>query len=109
LKKPQNIRDPKTGPQVTVHVKLSDFLARMAPETKFDVKINAGVTVEEFIAVLTERFGDEFRRAIVDRNGKLHADIAVVVNEQFIPPQQITEYTIQQKSNLSIIPIAGGG
>lgn len=109
MKKQNNRGNEKTRPQVTVHVKLSDFLARLVPEAKLDLKIDAGSTVEEFIALLTERFGDEFCRAIVDRNGNLHADIAIVLNNKFIPPQQITEHTIFQKSYLSIIPIAGGG
>ena len=92
-----------------MHVKLSDFLAKLAPEAKFKVEVEAGASLEEFIAVLTRRFGDEFRRAIVDRNGKLHADIAVVLNSRFIPPQQLTEHTINKTGSLSIIPIAGGG
>jgi sulfur carrier protein ThiS len=109
LNKHNNKGNKKTRPQVTVHVKLSDFLARLVPETKLELKIDEGSTVEEFITFLTERFGDEFCRALVDRNGKLHADIAIVLNNKFIPPQQITAHTIVQKSNLSIIPIAGGG
>ena len=106
---PDTIGGGKVRPQVTIHVKLSDFLAKLVAEAKFDVKINAGATVEEFIAALTERLGDEFRRAVVDRKGRLLADIAVIVNNQFIPPQQFTELTIRENSSFSIIPIAGGG
>ncbi len=109
MKNPDAKGDETIRPQVTIHVKLSDFLAKMVPEAKFEVKINAGLTVEEFLTVLTQRFGDEFRRAILDRDGKLHADIAVVRNNRFIPPQQMAEHTIHETSNLSIIPIAGGG
>jgi len=109
LKKPDTIDDGKVHSQVTIHVKLTDFLTKLVAEAKFDVKINAGATVEEFMAALTERLGDEFRRAVVDRNGKLHADIAVIVNNLFIPPQQFTELTIHENSSFSIIPIAGGG
>jgi sulfur carrier protein ThiS len=109
LKKPDAKGDETIRPQVTIHVKLSDFLAKLVPEAKFEVKINAGATVEEFLATLTRRFGDQFRKSIVDRNGKLHADIAVVLNNRFIPPQKMTEHTIHETSNLSIIPIAGGG
>ena len=109
MKQPYVKGDEAIRPQVTIHVKLSDFLANMVPEAKFELKINAGATIEEFLVVLTRRFGDEFRRAILDRNGKLNADIAVVLNSRFIPPQQMAEHTIHKTSNLSIIPIAGGG
>ncbi len=109
MKTPDNIGDEKARSQITLKVRLADFLARMVPEAKLEVKINPGVTVAEFMVVLTERFGAEFRRAVVDRNGKLHADIAVILNNRFIPPQQMTEHTIHETSQLSIIPIAGGG
>lgn len=95
--------------QIKIRVKLGDFFAKMVPEAKFEVKINSGATVEELMAVLTERFGEKFRRAILDHNGKLNADIAVVLDNRFIPPQQMMEYAIHESSNLSIIPIAGGG
>lgn len=95
--------------QVKIHVKLADFLAKMVPEAKFEMNINAGTTVAEFMAVLTEHFGEKFRRAIFDHDGKLNADIVVVLDNRFIPPQQMTEHTINESSKLSIIPIAGGG
>jgi hypothetical protein len=81
----------------------------MVPEAKFEMKIEAGTTVEEFMVVLTKRFGEKFRRAIFDHHGNLNADIAVVLDNRFIPPQQTTEHAINDSSNLSIIPIAGGG
>ena len=94
---------------IKIQVKLADFLAKMVPEARFEMKIEPGTTVEEFMVVLTERFGEKFRRAIFDPHEKLNADIAVVLDNRFIPPQQITEHAIHKSSKLSIIPIAGGG
>lgn len=105
----QRTSNKKDRQQIMVHVKLSDFLSRIVSEAEFDVEINAGSTISDLISVLIEGLGAEFRKAIVDRNGKLHGGIAVILNKRFIPPQQIEEHTINQKSNLSIIPIAGGG
>jgi sulfur carrier protein ThiS len=101
--------DEKNRSQITIHVKLSGFFVKMVPEAKFEVGIHTGATIEEFLTVLTQRYGEKFRRAIVDRNGKPHADIAIIVNIRFIPPRQITEHRIHETSTLSIIPIAGGG
>jgi sulfur carrier protein ThiS len=103
------ISENKSRTQATVHVKLADFLARLVPAAEFDIEIGTGSTVEDIIGVLTARFGKEFRKAIVDRNGKLHGGIAIVLNEEFISPNQISEYTIHHSSNLSIIPLVGGG
>ncbi len=96
------------GP-VTVHVKLADFLSRLAPEAEFDMEINSRTTVAEIINVLTVRFGEKFRKAVVDSKGNLHAGIAVVINKRLIAPGQMAKTTIDYKSNLSIIPLAGGG
>ena len=94
---------------VNVHVKLSDFLARLAPEKKFDISIPAGCTVAEFIENLAKHLGGDFRRALLEKNGRLHADYAIVLDKQFIPPGQIAEYKIRNTCDISIIPIAGGG
>jgi sulfur carrier protein ThiS len=109
LKKHRHINDNKVVREVSVHVKLSDFLARKAPLAEFEIKTNAGITVEAFIAVLSKRFGEEFCNALVDHAGRLHAGLAVVLNRQFIPPHQMTRHTIRESSDLSVMPIAGGG
>ena len=90
-------------------MKLSDFLTKLTTESEFDLRIQAGATVAEIIAAIVDRQGDKFRQAVVDRKGCLHAGFAVIVNKQFIPPQQITKTTIHHPSNFSIIPLAGGG
>ncbi|UCD80271.1 MAG: MoaD/ThiS family protein [Desulfobacterales bacterium] len=99
----------KSGTHVTVHVKLSDFLTRLAAEAEFDLQIAAGATVAEIIAALTARQGDNFRRAVTDRQGNLHAGYAVVLDKQLISPQQFAKTTIHHPCSLSIIPLAGGG
>ncbi len=106
---PQNIAKKNSSSQVTVCVKLYDFFARMAPEAEFNVNVVAGSTIADFIGLLSERLGDDFCKAIVDRNGHLHGGIAVVINKRFIHPSQLAKITLTQKSNLSIIPLAGGG
>jgi sulfur carrier protein ThiS len=103
------INKNKSRTQVTVHVKLADFLSRLVPAAEFDMEIDAGSTVEDIIGVLTARLGEEFRKAIVDRSGKPHGGIAIVLNKEFISPNQISEYTIHHSCNLSIIPLVGGG
>ena len=92
-----------------VHVKLTDFLSRLAPQAEFDMAIQMGTTVEEIIFDLTENLGDKFRNAVMDRTGKLHGGFGVVINKRLIPPSQMSTNTIHQNSNLSIIPLAGGG
>lgn len=105
----QNIVEGKPQLFVTVRVKLSGFLSRMVPESKFEVEVNPGSTVADLIGLLTGRLGDDFRKAIVDREGRLHGGIMVVLNRRLIPPRQIAEIAMNHKSDLSIIPAANGG
>ncbi len=106
---PDPTQESRLQKTVTVHVKLSDFLARLAPEKKIDISIPADCTVAEFIEDLAKHLGGDFRRALLEKNGRLHADYAIVLNKQFIPPGQIAEYKIRDTCDLNIIPIAGGG
>jgi len=105
----QNIVEGRPRSFVTVRVKFSGFLSRMVPESRFEVDVNPGSTVADLIGLLTGRLGDAFRKAIVDRGGRLHGGIMVVLNRKPIPPRQITEVAIDHKSDLSIIPLASGG
>jgi sulfur carrier protein ThiS len=90
-------------------VKLCDVLTRLAAESEFDLQVPAVVSVADVIAALTARQDDKFRRAVIDRQGNLHAGYTVVLDKQFIPPQKITKTTIRHPCRINIIPLAGGG
>ena len=104
-----HIQKRRSQKSVTVRVKLCDFLSKLTLENDFDMSIPAGCTVADFIRHLTRHLGDDFRKALLDKDGTPHPDYAIVINETLIPPQQLTEFSIKENSNLSIIPIAGGG
>ncbi|MBW2428464.1 MAG: MoaD/ThiS family protein [Deltaproteobacteria bacterium] len=71
--------------------------------------IQMGTTIEDIIFDLTENLGDKFRNAVIDQTGKLRGGFGVVLNKRLIPPSQMSQNAIHQNSNLSIIPLAGGG
>ena len=101
--------DRRSQKSVSVHVKLCDFLSRLAPENDFDMPIPVGCKASDFIQYLARRLGNDFRKALLDNGGRLHPDYAIVINTHLIPPQQLAEFLIKENSKLSIIPIAGGG
>lgn len=94
---------------ITVHVKLSGFLSKLTPENDFDMSIPVGCTVAEFVEYLVERLGEDFRKTLLENDGRPHTDYAIVLNQHFIAPQRLKEMTIRDKSRLNIIPIIGGG
>ena len=109
LKGPQNISKGKGEPSVTVRVKLSGFLSSLVSESELQVEVDAGSTVADLIGMLTKRFGDAFREAIVDRGGRLHGGIVVMLNRRAVVHQEIAKTTVNGKSELTILPLVGGG
>ena len=101
--------DRRSQKSVSVHVKLCDFLSKLAPENDFDMPVPVGCSASDFIQYLARRLGNDFGKALLDNDGRLHPDYAIVINTQLIPPQQLTDFSIKKNSKLSIIPIAGGG
>lgn len=105
----QNISEGKAGPSVTVRIKLSGFLSSFVSEPEFEVEVGAGSTVADLIGMLTKRLGDPFREAIVDRKGRLHGGIVVMLNRRTVIPREIAKTVINRKSELTILPLVGGG
>ncbi len=102
-------QDRRSQKSVSVRVKLCDFLSKLTLENDFDMLIPVGCTAADCIRYLTLRLGNNFRKALLDNDGRLHPDYAIVINTHLIPPQKLTEFSIKENSKLSIIPIAGGG
>lgn len=94
---------------ITVRVKLSDFLLKLTPENDFNISVPAACTVAEFIEHLGKRLGDEFHRTLLDKDGRLHAGYAIMQNKHFVAPQRLTELQILDNTEISIVPIIGGG
>ena len=94
---------------VTVCIRLSDFLSRIAPEARFEVEVQAGSTVANLISLLADRFSDDFRRALIDREKRLNGGIMLVLNGEIIAPRRIAGIAINHESDLSIIALTGGG
>jgi sulfur carrier protein ThiS len=105
----QNISEGKAGQQVPVRIKLSGFLSSFVSEPEFKVEVDAGSTVAYLIGMLTERLGDAFREAIVDRRGRLHGGIVVILNGRAVIPREIAKTAINGASHLTILPLVGGG
>ncbi len=106
---PQNIPQGKGGPLVTVRVKLSGFLSSLVSESEFEVEVEARSTVADLIGMLTKRCGDPLREAIVDRKGRLHGGIVVMLNRRTVIPREIAKTVIHSESELTILPLVGGG
>ncbi len=109
MKDSNKTEEGRSQKSITVRVKLSDFLSKLTPENDFDISVPAACTVAEFIEYLVKRLGDEFRRTLLDKDGRLHAGYAIMQNKHFIAPQRLTEFKILDNTEIRIVPIVGGG
>ena len=94
---------------IIVHVRLLGFLARLSEHKELDVEIEAGSTVSDLIHLVAARLGNDFRQAVLDWHGNLHGGIELVLNQQHIAARKIAEITLWNDSNLTIVPLIGGG
>ena len=96
-------------PAVVVHVKLLGFLKRWCDRPGLDIQLRAGATVRDLLDLLAGRLGNEFRQAILDRNGDLHGGVELILDGQEIPPRKISGIQVCAETDLVIIPIIVGG
>jgi hypothetical protein len=71
---------------ITITVKVSDFLTRIVPESRFEVVLDTGSTVADLVGLLADLLGDDFRRAIIDRRNELHGGVMLVLKGEPVPP-----------------------
>ena len=106
---PHEMSDQKLRLRIKVHVTLTDFLSRVAPKSKLEIEMDAGSTVADLITLLADSFGSDFREVFVDREDRLLEGISIVLDKRLILKEQICEIVIEHGSNLSFIPLIGGG
>lgn len=95
---------------INVHVQLTDFFSRMVPGLgTLDLQIAKGARLSELLAVIAEQHNLQLRQALVDRNGFLHPEIAVVLDHQFVSSSRFDVIRIKRDCRIKILPLVSGG
>jgi sulfur carrier protein ThiS len=92
-----------------VHVKLADFLSRISQQTQSEFEIAEDSTVADLISLLTDRFGDDFQKVLVDSEGKLRKEIIIAMDGVVLAHGKTRTATVREGSRITIIPVTGGG
>jgi molybdopterin converting factor small subunit len=94
---------------IEVSIKLFGFLSQLTEQAEVNMQVEAGSTVADVIHQLAERFGPNFRQALLDWHGNLQGGIEVVLNQRQISARRLSQISLQTDSVLVILPLVGGG
>ncbi|MGD2268828.1 MAG: MoaD/ThiS family protein [Desulfobacterales bacterium] len=94
---------------IKVDVKLADFLSRISQQTPSELEIAEDSTVADVIDLLANRFGDDFRKALVNSEGRLRKQIIIAIDGVVLPHEKARTAVVKERSRITIIPATGGG
>lgn len=89
-----------------VIVKLYTSLREIAGEK--ETKVNAR-TIKEAIEILSKKYGDSFRKHLLDENGNLKPFFHIMVNGRRMELLKRLETELKDGDVLDIFPPVGGG
>jgi len=90
------------------NIKVSFFgtLVKITGERTTDIK---ALTIRDVINLLIARYGEEFRNAIYNEDGKLKRFINIYINGRDIRFLDYLDTKLSNGDEVSIIPAIGGG
>jgi molybdopterin synthase sulfur carrier subunit len=91
-------------PKVTVRMFTSLRALTGIRETKLDAEI-----VQEVIDILSNQFGDKFRKMVLEPDGSLKSYFHVLVNGRHVRLQQGLQTPLNEGDVVAIFPPIGGG
>jgi molybdopterin converting factor small subunit len=103
------IRMVEAKKSILVRVKLLGFLEAYSERSTFIQEADAGSTIEDMIAALVNRFGEDFRRALLDNRGLLNGGIELFVGGELVSPYQLSTNTLLEDTELIFVPMIAGG
>lgn len=97
------------GHIIQVKVKLFGHLRQFPSEPVIVLEVRAGITVYDLILELTNRLGENFRKAMLDSRGKLHGGIEIILKQEILPARKLNVIPLSENCELLIVPMIEGG
>lgn len=95
---------------VTVHVRLNSFFPRLDPDQGvYDIQVASGTTISHVIDLITTRHTPQLKKALLDSNGSLNAEIAIIFDHRLIPANSIDAVKVENDCQIKILPFVSGG
>jgi sulfur carrier protein ThiS len=94
---------------IEVSVQFKGFLAHLSGSAEMCLTAEPGIQLSNFLVLLGERLGGDFRKLILDNSGTVDKSIMIVIEGKAIPPSHFMGYRLENSCSLSIIPVVAGG
>jgi molybdopterin synthase sulfur carrier subunit len=92
-----------------VEVKFFTSLREITGKKADEIQLQSVITVEELLTLLSERYGENFREYVYDKEGKVHGFLSFLVNGKNINVLQGFDTELKQGDVIAILPPVGGG
>jgi molybdopterin synthase sulfur carrier subunit len=92
-----------------VEVKFFTSLREITGKKADEIQLQSVITVEELLALLSEKYGKKFREYIYNKKGKVQDFLSFLVNGRNINVLQGFDTELKQGDTIAIIPPVGGG
>lgn len=73
------------------------------------ILINEGATINDFLRIIIDKYGERMRRYILDDNGEVRSNITIAINAQKIAGDSVKSYPLKNEDVVVIIPPIAGG
>ncbi len=94
---------------IKVHVQFKGFLVHLSGCTELCLTAEPGIQLAEFLVLLAERLGGDFKKLVLDKSERVDRGIMIAIEGKAIPHSHFTGYRLDNNCSLSIIPIVAGG
>ncbi len=92
-----------------IKVKFFTSLREITDKKVDEIQLKNAITVEELLAILSEKYGKKFREYIYNKKGTVQDFLSFLVNGKNINVLQELDTELKQGDILAIIPPVGGG
>jgi len=94
---------------IEVNVQFKGFLAHLSGCAEMCLTAEPGIQLSNFLVLLAERLGGDFKKLVLDTFGKVDKTIMIVIEGKTIPYSRFTGCRLENNCSLSIIPVVAGG
>ena len=94
---------------MSVVVELFGILARSAGTKQVSIEIDNRLSVEQLLDELSRRFGDQFKRQLINKTSKQYVPLLLMINGKDEPWEKTRTRELVDGDRVTILPPIAGG